>query len=146
MTENKTSGRFQRILVGYDGSQESEKAIQVGLSFSNTFDSRLEILAVIQPGEPAASVSSHKGLDHARKHYELALSKIVEAANGHGGNVETSVVVGHPADQLIQRAEQSHSDLVVVGRRGTSRFENLDMGSVSEHVLAHAPCPVLVTR
>ena len=146
MTGSKTGGRFRRILVGYDGSQESEKAIQVGLSFCNTLDSRLEILAVIQPGEPAASVSSHHGLKRAREHYELALRKIVEAANGPGGNVETSIVVGHPANEIIKRAEQSHSDLVVVGHRGTSRFKNLDMGSVSEHVLAHAPCPVLVTR
>jgi len=131
--------------VGYDGSQESEKAFQVGLSMANALDSRLEILAVIQPGEPATSVSAHDALEHARKHYELALRKIVEAANGHGANVETSIVVGHPADEIIKRAEQSRSDLVVVGRRGTSSFKNLDMGSVSEHVLAHAPCPVLVT-
>jgi len=144
MTGSKTSGSFQRILVGYDGSQESEKAFQVGLSIANTLDSRLELLSVIQPGEPAAS--PHNGLEQARKLYELALRKIVEAANGHGGNVETSIVVGHPADEIIKRAEQSRSDLVIVGHRGTSHFKNLDMGSVSEHVLAHAPCPVLVTR
>jgi len=88
----------------------------------------------------------HDGLERFRKHYELALRKIVEAANGHAGNVETSIVVGHPADEIIKRAEQSRSDLVIVGHRGTSQFKNLDMGSVSEHVLAHAPCLVLVTR
>jgi len=146
MTGSKTSGRFRRILVGYDGSQESEKAFQVGMSIANTLDSRLEILAVVQPGEPAASVSAHDGLERARKHYELALRKIVEAANGRGDNVETRIVVGHPADEIVKRAEQSSSDLVVVGHRGTSKFKNLEMGSVSEHVLAHAPCPVLVTR
>jgi nucleotide-binding universal stress UspA family protein len=71
MTGSKTSGRFQRILVGYDGSQESEKAFQVGLSIANTLDSRLEILAVIQPGEPVVSVSSRDGLERSRKQYEL---------------------------------------------------------------------------
>jgi nucleotide-binding universal stress UspA family protein len=146
MTGSKTSRRFRRILVGYDGSQESEKAFQVGLSIAATLDSRLEILAVIRPGEPAASVCPHDGLERSRKHYELALRRIVEAANGHAGNVETSIVVGHPAEEIIKRAEQSRSDLVIVGHRGTSQFKNLDMGSVSEHVLAHAPCPVLVTR
>lgn len=146
MTGSETSGRFQRILVGYDGSQESEKAFQFGLSIANTLDSRLEILAVIQPGEPATSISPHDGLERARKHYELALRKIVQDANGHGGNIETRIVVGHPAHEIIKRAEQSGSDLVVVGHRGTSQFKNLEMGSVSEHVLAHAPCPVLLTR
>jgi len=134
------SKKFGRILVGYDGSQESEKAFQVGLSIANTLDSRLEILAVIQPGEPATGAGAHDALEHAREHYELALRKIVEAANGDGDNVETRIVVGHPADEIVKRAEQSHSDLVVVGHRGTSKFRNLDMGSVSEHVLACAPC------
>ncbi len=144
MTGSKVIGRFQRILVGYDGSQESEKAFRVGLSIANTLDSQLEILSVIQPGEPATS--SHDGLEQAREHYELSLRKMVEAANGHGANVETSIVIGHPADEIIKRAEKSRSDLIVVGRRGTSQFKDLDMGSVSEHVLAYAPCPVLVTR
>lgn len=145
MTASKTSSKFRRILVGYDGSQESEKAFQVGLSIANTLDSRLEVLAVIQPGEPATSAGA-SDLEQARTHYELALRRLVEAVNGRSDNIETSIVVGHPADEIVRRAGQNHSDLVVVGHRGTSRFKDLEMGSVSEHVLACAPCPVLVTR
>jgi nucleotide-binding universal stress UspA family protein len=146
MTESKTKRRFRRILVGYDGSQESEKAFQVGLSIANTLDSRLEIIAVIQPGEPATSVGAHDALEHARKHYVSELRKLVEAANGPTGKVETSIVVGHPADEIVKHAVRSQSDLVVVGLRGNSKFKDLDIGSVSEHVLACAPCPVLATR
>jgi len=51
VTESKVNGQFRRILVGFDGSRGSEKAFQVGLSLADTLDSRLEILAVIQPGE-----------------------------------------------------------------------------------------------
>ena len=58
MTGIKATRRFGRILVGYDGSQESEKAFRLGLSIANTLDSRLEILAVIQPGEPVACASA----------------------------------------------------------------------------------------
>ena len=146
MTGSKNGGRFGRILVGYDGSPESEKAFQVGLSIANALDSRLEILAVIQPGEPATSARASDVLERARKHYELALDRLLEAVNGRKDNIETSVVVGHPADEILRRAAQNHSDLVVLGHRGTSKFKDLDMGSVSEHVLACAPCPVLVTR
>ncbi len=146
MTESKGRGQFRRILVGFDGSRDSEKAFQVGLSIAETLDSQLEILAVIQPGEPATSVEGTNALEHARRHYELALRKIVESANGSIRRIETKIAVGHPANEIVKRAEQNHSDLVVVGHRGTSEFEDLDMGSVSEHVLAYAPCPVLVTR
>ncbi len=146
MTGNKTSRRFGKILVAYDGSQESEKAFQVGLSIANTLDSRLEILAVIQPGEPVTNPGVPADFEHAQKYYASSLRKLVDDVNDHGGNVETSIVVGHPANEIVKRAAQSHSDLVVVGVRGTSKFKDLEVGSVSEHVLAHAPCPVLVTR
>lgn len=108
MTGSKTGGRFRKILVRYGRSQESEKAFQVGLSIANTLDSRLESLFVIQPGEPATNGAPHDGLEYARKHHGLALRKIVQAANGRGTDVETSIVVGH---------------------RGTPRFKDLEMGS-----------------
>jgi nucleotide-binding universal stress UspA family protein len=146
VTERKVNGQFRRILVAYDGSRGSEKAFQVGLSIAETLDSQLEILAVIRPGEPATSVEGVKDLEPARKHYELALRKLAESADGNGRRIETKITVGHPANEIVKRAEQNHSDLVVVGHRGTSAFQDLDMGSVSEHVLASAPCAVLVTR
>ena len=107
MTGSKNGGRFGRILVGYDGSPESEKAFQVGLSIANALDSRLEILAVIQPGEPATSARASDVLEGARKHYELALDRLLEAINGRKDNIETSVVVGHPADEILRRATRS---------------------------------------
>jgi len=65
---------------------------------------------------------------------------------GEGLRIETDVLVGHPAQQIIQRAEMSRADLIVLGRRGTSTFKELVLGSISERVLAAAHCPVLITR
>ncbi len=146
MTGKRATRRFQRILVGYDGSRESEKAFQVGLSIANTLESRLEIMSVIQPGEPATITGAYDDFEHARKQYALALRRLLEATNGRAGNVEANIVIGHPADEIVKRAAGNHSDLVVVGVRGTSKFKDLEIGSVSQHVLAFAPCPVLVTR
>ncbi|HXY48390.1 MAG TPA: universal stress protein [Terriglobales bacterium] len=146
MTGSKTNGHFQRILIGYDGSQPSQRALEMGLTIASIRDSNVEVLAVVQPPEPSTSVELHAVIDEGRQHYERALRKIADAAKGNGIHVETSIVVGHPAEQIIQRAEQSHADLIVVGRRGISKFENLILGSVSERVLTYAPCPVLVTR
>jgi nucleotide-binding universal stress UspA family protein len=146
MTEIGMNGQFRRILVGYDGSAPSERALEVGLSIANTLNSKVEVLSVIQAPEPSTSAELHAVLDNARQHYETALRRMSNVANDNGIEVKTDVVVGHPAEQLIQRAEQTHADLVVVGRRGISKFKNLVMGSVSERVLTYAPCPVLVTR
>jgi nucleotide-binding universal stress UspA family protein len=140
------NGNFRKILVGYDGSRESEKALEVALAIANTMDSKVEILAVAQPSEPPTAVELEAVIDDARQHYDKALRRIADAAKENGIQVETKIAVGHPAEQIIRRAEQGLADLIVVGRRGITAFEELVMGSVSERVLRYAPCPVLVTR
>jgi nucleotide-binding universal stress UspA family protein len=142
------NGHFHNILIGYDGSPESERALAVGLSMARDMESTVEVLAVAFPPEPEPATSGELQavLDDARALYCAALAIIAASAKENGIHVETDIAVGHPAEQIIRRAEQNHADLIVVGRRGTSTFEKLVMGSVSERVLRYAPCPVLVTR
>jgi nucleotide-binding universal stress UspA family protein len=142
----KRNGNFHKILVGYDGSKESEKALEVALAIANTMDSKVEVLAVAQPPEPPTAVEMEAVLDDAREHYDKALRRIADAAKENGIEIETAVAVGHPAEQIIRQAERGLADLIVVGRRGLSALEKMVMGSVSERVLRYAPCPVLVTR
>lgn len=146
MTESRRNGFFRRILVGYDGSPSSEQALEAALAMAHSLGSAVEVLSIVQPPEPATSPELHAVLDDARGHYEQAHRKIAQAAAAKGVHLDTDVKVGHPAEQIIQRAELGRADLIVLGHRGASRFERLVMGSVSEHVLAYAHCPVLVTR
>lgn len=139
-------GVFHRILVGYDGSAQSEKAVAVALSIAEAMDSQVLLFAVARPPEPATSVEVHAVLDDAKEHYEEGFSRIVATAREKGITVETEIVVGHPAEQIIHRAETGKIDLVVLGRRGTSMFEKWILGSVSERVLRYAHCPVMVIR
>jgi nucleotide-binding universal stress UspA family protein len=145
MVRNRNNVHFQNILVGYDGSKESEKALEAALAIADTLDAKVAVLAVAQPPEPAKAIKLQVLADGAREHFEKSLRRISHAAEQNGIQVETRIAIGHPAEQIIRRAEQSHADLIVVGRRGNSTFEKVVMGSVSEHVLRHAPCPVLVT-
>jgi nucleotide-binding universal stress UspA family protein len=142
----RANGHFRKILVGYDGSQHSESALELALALASVTDCTLEVLAVAQLPEPSAKAGLQAVVNDAREHYQKVLGKIARAARENGIQLVTSVVVGHPAEQILRHAEQSHCDLIVVGRRGLSAFEKLLMGSVSERVLQHAPCPVLVTR
>ena len=54
--------------------------------------------------------------------------------------------VGSPADMLVQDARTSDADLIVVGARGKGPLTRMLLGSVSESVVLHAPCPVLIER
>jgi nucleotide-binding universal stress UspA family protein len=83
-------------------------------------------------------------LDNAREHFEEQFKKIIQRARDLGVETQTDIAVGHPVEQIVHRAETDHVDLIVVGRRGKSRFERMLVGSTAEKVLRYAHCPVMV--
>jgi nucleotide-binding universal stress UspA family protein len=146
MTGRRHNPFFRKILVGYDGSPQSEKAVDVGLSLARCIDATVLVFAVARPPEPPTSVELEAVLDDAREHYEKAFGKIVERAKSHDLEVLTAMAVGHPAEQIVHRAEADHIDLIILGRRGVSMFGKWLLGSISERVLRYAHCPVMVVR
>ncbi len=73
-----------------------------------------------------------------------AVSQVKEMAGGLP--VETFVLSGHPASTIVQFARDNGIDLIVTGTLGKSGIEELLLGSVADHVIRHAPCPVLVVK
>jgi len=137
---------FQKILVGFDGSSQSEKATEVALSLAQSLDCKLLLFAVARPAEPATMVELDAMLDDAREHFEEKFKKIGQRAKGMNVELETDIAVGHPVEQIVHRAEADHIDLIILGHRGVSRFERFIIGSTSEKVLRYAHCPVMVVR
>lgn len=98
-------------------------------------------LAMAQAGIGQEAIERHRRrtLDEAA----TALAAAV-AASGEAGHVACDVVEGYPVTALAGRLGSSGADLLVVGRRGASRTDELLLGSVSQHLLAEAECDVLV--
>jgi nucleotide-binding universal stress UspA family protein len=80
--------------------------------------------------------------DDARKRIDAVISEEVVPADSH--LVTTRVVHGHPAQVLLDAANRA--DLLVVGSRGHGAFAGALLGSVSQHCVRHARCPVLIVR
>lgn len=146
MPGRRQNRHFRKMLVGYDTSAQSEKAVDVALSLAESIDATVLIFAVARPPEPATSVEVEAVLDDAQEHYEQGFVRIRQKAAAQEIMIETAVAVGHPAEQIIHRAEAEKIDLIILGRRGTSMFEKLLLGSISERVLRYAHCPVMVVR
>lgn len=138
--------QFKKILVGYDGSAQSDKATESALALAQSLDSSLLLFAVARPPEPATMVELDAMLDDAREHFEAQFKKIIQRAKDLGVELQTDIAVGHPVEQIVHRAETDHVDLIVLGRRGKSRFEKMLVGSTAEKVLRYAHCPVMVVR
>ena len=146
MPLNMQTPYFRKILVGYDGSPLAEKAVDLAIRFGICQKSAVSVLAVARLPEPATSVELEAVLDDAREHFEIGLKRVVERGQAHGVEIATDIVVGHPGEQIIHRAETEQVDLIIVGRRGTSLFQKMMLGSVSERVLRYAHCPVLLVK
>jgi nucleotide-binding universal stress UspA family protein len=144
--KGRRHSQFQKILVGFDGSQQAEKATEIALALARSLDSKLLVFAVARPPEPATMVELDAMLDDAREHFEEKFKKIIQRAKDLEVELETDIAVGHPVEQIVHRAETDHIDLIILGRRGMSRFEKMLVGSTSEKVLRYAHCPVMVVR
>jgi nucleotide-binding universal stress UspA family protein len=145
MTGRRQS-QFKKMLVGYDGSVTSDKATESALALAQSLDSKVLLFAVARPPEPATMVEVDAMLDDAREHFEAQFKKIVQRAKELGVELQTDIAVGHPVEQIVHRAEIDHVDLIVLGRRGKSKFERMLVGSTAEKVLRYAHCPVMVVR
>ena len=145
MTGRRQS-QFKKMLVGYDGSVTSDKATESALALAQSLDSKVLLFAVARPPEPATMVEVDAMLDDAREHFEAQFKKIVQRAKELGVELQTDIAVGHPVEQIVHRAEIDHVDLIVLGRRGKSKFERMLVGSTAEKVLRYAHSPVMVVR
>jgi nucleotide-binding universal stress UspA family protein len=146
MTGKRQNTYFRKLLVGYDGSPQSEKAVDVAFSLAECLDASVLIFAVARPPEPATSVELQAVLENAKEHFEEGFKKILEKARPHDLSVKTDTAVGHPAEQIIHRAEEDGVDLIILGRRGRSMISRMMLGSVSERALRYAHCPVMVVH
>ena len=136
----------QTILVAYDGSPQAEHALDVAFSLAKTTHSKVVILAVVRPPEPALRAELHAILEEAQEHYAQSFASIEERAKQNQIEVQTDLAVGNPADQIIHRAEKIQASLIVMGKRGRSAIERWVLGSNSERVLRYAHCPVMVVH
>lgn len=137
---------LRTILVAFDGSDQAQKAFAFALEMAAKFQSKLLVLGVIRLPEPAISVEIHAMLDRGQEHFKEEFSKLEREAAAAGVRFNSLVAVGHPAEQIVRHAEDSHVDLIVMGRRGTTRATRWILGSVSERVLRYAHCPVTVVK
>jgi nucleotide-binding universal stress UspA family protein len=136
-----------RIVVGVDGSEASKDALAWAARQARITGGRLEaVMAWHIPGfayGPGMLAPTSYDFAPAAK---TTLEETVDKVLGEGPDVAVRrvVVEGPPALRLLEAA--AGADLLVVGSRGHGAFAGMLLGSVSEHCVAHASCPVVVVR
>jgi len=137
---------IQRILVAYDASPHAEHALDVALSMAADMKAKLFVLSVIRPPEPAESAEFNAVLEDGRERYERNFVPLRERARQKDIELEMDIVLGHPAEQIIHRADTIQASLIVMGKRSHTILHRWMLGSNSERVLRYAQCPVMIVH
>ncbi|GAA4753932.1 universal stress protein [Modestobacter marinus] len=132
------------IVVGVDGSASATQALRWALRQAELTGGDLHVVSVWHLPTTAGWETVLDAIDWAAN-ARLALdTALADAAPDGAPHVHRHVVEGHASRALVEAA--ADADLLVVGNRGRGGFSGMLMGSVGLHVLAHAPCPVVVVH
>jgi nucleotide-binding universal stress UspA family protein len=141
---------IRRILVSTDFSAPSKQAIAYAFALARTLGATLVLLHVIEelPSyigflPPEETI---KALGELAGRARLDLAQV--AAQAQSGKVEVTcqAVVGAPALKIIEVAQEMQADMIVIATHGRTGFRHFVVGSVAEHVVRTAPCPMLTVR
>lgn len=137
---------INRILVPYDGSDQSDKAFAFALDMASKYSAQMIVLSVARPQEPPVAIETEGVLDSAEEYYEGHFKTMHEKAKSLGIEPKFQVLAGHPAAQILYLAGEEEIDAIVMGHRGESFMQRWLLGSVAKRVLTYASCMVIVVR
>lgn len=148
-TQPIAAGRPMNIVLGVDDSPGSLHALRFVRDLSWPEGTRLHLLSVAPtPRHPfleAGPVSLHVAREQTRTQQDL-VARYANQALADGWRCESSVPEGDPRIELENAAQRLEADLLVVGSHGRTGLSRFVLGSVASHLVAHAPCSVLVVR
>ena len=138
---------FEKILVATDGSERNRAAVAEALRIGRACGSTVHAIFVIETSALEAAASGGVGSDAwTIMQSEAAAALAHVKAAGSGVEVQTAVLEGKPATQILQYAKDQNIDLIVVGTQGKKGIERVLLGSVAESVIRSASCRVLVVK
>lgn len=154
---------FEKILVPLDGSEHSLKALTIAIEIAKKFGGKISLIHIysvavspVMVPEPSTLTPPmvptmtpeeiSKAVESTRKASMSILSEGEQKVKAERVQVETILREGHVVQEIIKTAKEDKFDLIVIGARGISKIRELLLGSVTDGVIHHASCPVLVIK
>jgi nucleotide-binding universal stress UspA family protein len=143
--------KFQVIVVPIDFSDYSLRALPYAISLAERFEARLKVVYINEPSLQVSDVAwvgvDERSIDddhlaQARRALErLVIDKIPNEIA-----TDAEILTGDPVDKIVAYATDQNADLIIMATHGRGGLSHVLMGSVAEHVVRKAPCPVLTLK
>jgi len=141
---------FNHILVPYDGSDPSARALEKAMQIvGSESDTRLTVAHVINLQPVTIADVTFVQPDFYREQVEAQGNAVIDKVKSLASSVPSANVViltGGPAEALLDYAEANGCDLILMGNRGLGAFKEFMVGSVSHNVIQHSRIPVMVMK
>jgi len=144
---------FARIVVGTDGSDTAAEAVRQAVDLAKLSGATVSIVSAYQPvskrrieGEQQDAPADVQHEIGPREDVNLVLEAAAAGAKSAGVEVQTHPVEADPAEAILDVAEETDADLIVVGNKGMTGARRFLLGSVPNNVSHHAPCNVMIVR
>jgi nucleotide-binding universal stress UspA family protein len=139
---------FEKVLLAVDGSDHAYHAARTAADLARTVNAKefriLVVYDLIPPylGEPNMQLAIDARMEEAK----AIMQKAIDTVGNIPCEIHTEFIEGSPAEAIIDVAATRKSDVIIIGSRGHGTLVGLLLGSTSQKVVAHAPCPVLIVR
>ena len=144
---------FRSIVVGTDGSETAGQAVRQAVDLAKSTGARVELVSAYEPvsgqrlrQETQQVPDDLQWMVNPREDVDATLEEAAEQAREAGVPVEVYARQGDPADAILDVAEETKADLIIVGNKGMTGARRFLLGSVPNKVSHHAPCSVLIIR
>jgi nucleotide-binding universal stress UspA family protein len=139
---------YKKILVAFDGSEGSRKALKRAIRLACCFDAELHSMSVeVDLPQYVATVGEFEEVKRQKDAYFAQLNKeATELAKSEGVKLTPHVVAGHAVDSIVNFCKEGGFDLLVTGFTGHSRLYERIWGGVSRNLARFSPCAVLIEK
>ena len=130
---------FRKIMVATDGSELVKRAVNLAIEIAKLSEAKLYAVYVID-------LKSHNSINHPGAEDKEATAYVEKIGRVANVEVESIILEGNPANEIIDFAEKNDIDLIVIGTQGKTGIQSFLIGSVSENVVRHSERAVLVVK
>ncbi|HJX67768.1 MAG TPA: universal stress protein [Candidatus Limnocylindrales bacterium] len=138
--------QLEIILFATDGSPASEPASEQAIDLATQVQARLLVVSVLATSSRPSEASAGPAMADSRDSLTAKAQVIVQRAKAAGADATFLVWEGEAGEAIVAAADAENADLIVVGSHGRSGVSRFLIGSVSDYVVRHAHCPVMVIR
>jgi nucleotide-binding universal stress UspA family protein len=138
--------QLEIILLATDGSPASEPASEQAIDLATQVQARLLVVSVLSTASRPSEAPADVAVADSRDLLTTKAQGIVQRAKAAGADATFLVWEGDPGEAIVAAADAENADLIIVGSHGRSGVSRFLIGSVSDFVVRHAHCPVMVIR